>query len=256
MAENFSYDNVTVENIISKVNFSRDFLQVSTHELRTRDYERLMRKMISTELHCTTLAEYFKCSRIPRGLRSNLRPTLFSDDQEFCDRFEGIINKCSFDIMILTIQYLQKSTEEITSKIKAVEDQLSTTLPDDEWTKLRDNIKKSMEDFRKNTEIRKRQKFVRDTEDYQLKRVYKWQETTIQRQFGHNRDRFGYNTHDYNSSSSGSEGSAYSYRSQYQRFLGRGRRANRNRRRQGEAGGPVNPETQGIQTRSQVKPRV
>lgn len=153
--ENFSYDAKTVEDIISKVHLSSQYLQVPAHELRVRDYERINKKLITHELHCSTLTEYFRCSRIPRGLRSNLRPTLFSENTEFCKRFEGILNKCSLDLMILTIEFLQQSIDENAQQFKTIEDQLTTTMKDEEWKITKEKIQKFSEVYRKNTELRK-----------------------------------------------------------------------------------------------------
>lgn len=239
MAESFTYDAKMVEDILSKVNLPNQFLQVPTHELGIRDYERIN----SHELHCSTLTEYFKCTRIPRGLRSNLRPTLFSDNKEFCKRFEGILNKCSLDLMILTIEFLQQSIEEKTKQLQVIEEQLTATLKSDDWKIAKEKVQKSSEDYRRNTELRKRQKFLRDTEDYQYKRVYRWQEG---HQMGRNQDRYRY---EYGSGSSGSDsaGSAYG-----PYFLGPGRpRGRRPTRARGGAGG-VGREEPRMYTRSQV----
>lgn len=241
MAESFVYDDTTAGNIISKVKFSSEFLHVPTNEFKSRDYERIWRKQVSNELHCSTLAEYYKSNRIPRGLRSNLRPTLFSDNPDFCTKFEGIINKCSFDIILLTIEFLQKALEENTDKIKAIEEQITASLSSEEWLKLKDKVAKTTEEFKKNTEIVKRQKFVRDAEDYHQKRVYRWQSPYFQR------DYYRYQNH--GASGSGSDSSNSSYNPH---FLGSGRRrkGRQRGRREGARGNQYGEP--GMLTRSQV----
>lgn len=248
MAENFAYDVTSAQNIISKVKLSSEFLQVPAHEFKTRDYERVLRKQIAHELHCSTLSEYYKCSRIPRGLRSHLRPTLFSDNPEFCTKFEGILNKCSSDLILLTVEFLQKALEEQTAKIKTIEEQLIATTPVEEWDKIKEKTEKMMTDHRKNIEMFKRQKFLRDAEDYRLNRVYRWQDPQF---YGGNRG----GRHAYDSSGSGSDTSASSYRSSNNIFLGRGQR--RGGRPQGKRGGATghDPGEQRMWTRSQVSRR-
>lgn len=38
-------------------------------------------------------------------------------NQDFCNQFKVILNKYSFDLMLLTVEYLQKSLEEYTQKV-------------------------------------------------------------------------------------------------------------------------------------------
>ncbi|XP_040265408.1 zinc finger protein 182-like [Bufo bufo] len=145
-------------------------------ELRTHDFERESRNLISQELHCTALGEYCRTHRIPRALRSRLRPTLFREDESYCKQFENILNKCSFDLMVLTIDYLQKSIKETREKVCTIERQLSARLPAEDWQSLKAGMEKDLTDFRKEVEKKVRETFLQDTEDYQLKRVYRWQE--------------------------------------------------------------------------------
>ncbi|KAG8546625.1 hypothetical protein GDO81_030214 [Engystomops pustulosus] len=147
-------------------------------ELQIRNYERESRKLIFQELHCTTLAEYCRMNLVPRVLRSNLCPTLFKEDESYCKQFENILNKCSFDLMLLTINYLKKSIKEMREKISTIQLKLTSCLPETEWKSLKMKIEKNLMEFRKETEIKKREKFLRDIEDYQLKRVYSWQDPT------------------------------------------------------------------------------
>lgn len=58
-------------------------------------------------MHGKTLAEFHKTKHIPRRLRCNLRPALYADDAEFCTRFIKILNKASFDIILLILEQTQ-----------------------------------------------------------------------------------------------------------------------------------------------------
>ncbi|OCT56066.1 hypothetical protein XELAEV_18002718mg [Xenopus laevis] len=109
---------------------------------------------------CKTLAEYMKVNRIPRGLRVCLCPTLFASDKEFCKRWEAIINKCSSDQMLATMEHLQIERKE----------------------KLAHHI----QCFRTEVEKRKSTKFQRNANDYSSGRVYRWVRST-QESFGDSR---------------------------------------------------------------------
>ncbi|KAM3929193.1 synaptonemal complex protein 2-like, partial [Leptodactylus fuscus] len=130
----------------------------------------------SMELHCVTLAEYVKNLRIPRGLRMSVVPTIFKDDKDFCSQFELILNKCSFDIMTLTVTFLQKSITSLRAQIERTEAQLRTSTSETEFTTLKEKTEATLLQYRKDLQTQKRKKFLRDQEDYQNDRVYKWKE--------------------------------------------------------------------------------
>ncbi|XP_044135048.1 uncharacterized protein LOC122927348 [Bufo gargarizans] len=214
----FSYNQEETDSILSQVTLPIEFLQTLASELRTRDYERESRRLLNYELHCVTLAEYVRAQRIPRGLRMSTRPTIFKEDKTFCDQFEQILNKCSFDLMTLTISYLQKSIISIKESITAAEQQLRATLAPEALTQLQDRLTSTLTNHRKESEAAKRIFFLRDSEDYRNNRVYRWQESY----FSQNRRR---------SSSQASSGSSTDTNMESSRstgFLGR-RSQGRNR---------------------------
>lgn len=104
-----------------------------------RDWEQEQRRLLSYESHAVTLTEYHRLGRIHRGLRVNLHPTLFSDDEELKENFERILNKCSMDIMPLTIERLQGAIEALNPKIKGIEQQLRDSMNGEEFTTLKNN---------------------------------------------------------------------------------------------------------------------
>ncbi|KAM4048698.1 uncharacterized protein ACNLHF_008074 [Anomaloglossus baeobatrachus] len=173
----FSYNTDEVNSILSKVTIPNTFLSVPSEEVRSRDYEKELRRHTALELHCATLAEYHRVQRIPRGLRVSLKPTLFADKPDYCTKFESIINKCSMDIIILTIEFLQKEIEDLGQNISSIEQQLQNTVPSTEWDRIHSKTKENIAEFRRTLQERKRSKFIRDQEDYSKNRVYRWQFT-------------------------------------------------------------------------------
>ncbi|OCT76226.1 hypothetical protein XELAEV_18031428mg [Xenopus laevis] len=143
--------------------------------------------MIAYDLHLRTLSKYVRVNRIPRGLRVNLCPTLFASDKEFCTKWEAIINKCSADLMLATMECLLKELPEIQKRIDVEETKIRNVFTPDVVVaegnvfapdvvvaegnaKLADHIGK----FRETTEARKWTKFQRDVADYSTGRVYRW----------------------------------------------------------------------------------
>ncbi|XP_077142113.1 uncharacterized protein LOC143806065 [Ranitomeya variabilis] len=180
--ETYAYDDATGSTILSRIRKGTDFLHVPSKDIKTRDWEREKKRLISYDLHCATLGEYHRQGKIPRGLRSHLRPTLFSENDQYCATFQKILNKCSLDIILLTIEYLQEAIKETEVKITNIEAQLTTTLNDTEFTTLKNKVDSILSSHQKNLEERKRAKFQRDTEDYLNNRVYRWEDQVPRRQ--------------------------------------------------------------------------
>ncbi|CAJ0920384.1 unnamed protein product [Ranitomeya imitator] len=120
-SETYVYDDATGSTILSKIRSNTDFLHIPSKDIKTRDWEKERKRLISFDLHCATLGEYHRQGKIPRGLRCNLRPTLFADNEKYCTTFQKILNKCSFDIILLTIEYLQEAIKTTEEKITSIE---------------------------------------------------------------------------------------------------------------------------------------
>ncbi|OCT55961.1 hypothetical protein XELAEV_18004663mg [Xenopus laevis] len=151
----FAYTELEAASIATLTKGSRDFLHTAHPEARNRNLERLSKRAVSLELHGCTLAEYYRLKRIPRGLR-------------------GILNKCSLDIITLTIEYIQKELLTVSEQASTLETQLAQTASQEELANTKARLEESMLKFRLETETRKREKFLRDAEDYTSGRIYRW----------------------------------------------------------------------------------
>lgn len=242
----FAYDQTQANEIVSLVTQTNAFLHVPSQELRTRDLERTSKKLIAHDLHCTTLAEYYRLSRIPRGLRSHLQPTLFKENNEFCHKFESILNKCSLDLMVLTIEFLQKSIQDTKAEVTSIETQLADSLPKEEWDSLKLKTEKILTDYRRNTEERKRVKFIRDAEDYSSNRVYRWHDNPRNTRWRTPRT--------YPDSATSGSDSDYATHNRGGPFLGAraGRTQGRTNQRGGRGGNTADNLQNRVMTRSQV----
>ncbi|OCT65677.1 hypothetical protein XELAEV_18041913mg [Xenopus laevis] len=170
----FAYSDLDKSRITEAVGGSTDFLNVKDCKQNFRELENSQRKSVAYDVHLRTLSEYVRINRIPRGLRVHLRPTLFAEDKDFCQRWEAIINKCSLDLMLATMERLQKELPAIQQQIVSQELEMRNSFPPEivaEGTeKLADHVKK----FRSEVEARKRSKFQRDAGDYSTGNVYRW----------------------------------------------------------------------------------
>lgn len=98
-------------------NIQGTFLSTPSVDIVKRKWESDKKHLISLELHVTTLSEYYRAQRIPRVLRTHLRPSLLPHNTDFCKKFEAISNKFSFDIILLNIEYLQIEMETYKKRI-------------------------------------------------------------------------------------------------------------------------------------------
>ncbi|XP_044124757.1 uncharacterized protein LOC122944111 [Bufo gargarizans] len=244
-----SFADTDAERILSQVTSTSDFLNIPTSEFQKRHWERERRRLTAYELHAITLAEYYKVKRIPRGLRVHLRPTFFPNDPDYSRDFEKIINKCSYDLILLTINRIQTAVTELQTQILATEQQLRDSLTSEEFGKLKESVDTYIATYKRDTEEKKRSKFLRDSEDYHLNRVYRWQDPTWRQKPGYRRSpRPGSFTSSSGNESTGPQDS--------RPFLRRGRRP------RGGGGGVQDASTtnltarpgssQTIQTRSQT----
>ncbi|OCT97402.1 hypothetical protein XELAEV_18009626mg [Xenopus laevis] len=157
----FSYTETQAEEIVASFAQSAGFLRVPVSSQLQRKFEGLNRHAINLELHAETLAEYFMNKRIPRGLRISLRPTLFEGNDEFRLRFTQILNKCSYDIMTLTVEFITKELKTVNSEMQTEQMQIK------------------LDKYKQNNERQKIQKFDRDTVDYERGRVYQWNRVDV-----------------------------------------------------------------------------
>lgn len=244
-----SFNETDATRILSQVTSTSEFLTIPSSEFKRRHWERELRRVTSYELHAATLAEYYKLNRIPRGLRVHLRPTFFTEDLEYCTNFERIINKCSLDLILLTVERLQKAVSEIKTQVDTTEVQLRDCLNTEEFDKLKETVNGYISEYKKEVEEKKRSKFLRDSEDYLLNRVYKWQESS-------GRTRMDYKRRprqDFSTSSGSESGGPREQQPFFRRGQGR-RPPGRGAGRAASIGGPNVPgQTPNIQTRSQVR---
>ncbi|OCT71476.1 hypothetical protein XELAEV_18034452mg [Xenopus laevis] len=161
----FAYTDQDAKRITESVSGPNEFLTAKDCIQEFRTLEQLQRKYIAYDLHLRTLAEYVKLQRVPRGLRVQLHPTLFSDKQEYRNKWEAIVNKCSLDLMLLTMEHLQQALPDIKDETSKMEDSIRNAFPlptvSSGMTKLTDHLAR----FRTEVESRKRSKFQRDAGD-------------------------------------------------------------------------------------------
>ncbi|XP_044151138.1 uncharacterized protein LOC122939181 [Bufo gargarizans] len=167
------YSSDQINHILSGDEGEGAFLNKPTADSIKRRLVNERKQLINSELHLLTLREYYRVSRIPRGLRTHLRPILFPENQEFLNKFMEIANRFSMDIMLLNMEFLQKDTIKINTRVQEHEERLKLITSAQEYDKFLDQIKGDLYKYRLNIEETKRQKWSRDEEDYTKGNIYK-----------------------------------------------------------------------------------
>ncbi|OCT74686.1 hypothetical protein XELAEV_18033673mg [Xenopus laevis] len=103
----FVYSEADITRITGMIKPMDNFLSKPDAVTEFKELEKVKRKCVAFEVHQQTLVEYIKCNRIPRGLRSHLRPTMFARNESFCQKWETILNKCSLDLMVVIVEEIQ-----------------------------------------------------------------------------------------------------------------------------------------------------
>lgn len=128
-------------------------------------------------LHASTLTQYCEDSHIPRGLRIQKGPSLFEEREEFRNKWIAILNKCSFDLILLIIEESLKDTEKLTQDIELLEDKLKKSSREMEsFNKKMEELRNKISSFESKTKETKIKKLQRDGRDYLQNQVYKWLE--------------------------------------------------------------------------------
>ncbi|CAJ0940550.1 unnamed protein product [Ranitomeya imitator] len=171
----FNYTSEEEERILGGIVGEAIFLKTpSTLELKCK-YESDVKRLVNLQLHMMTLGQYYKEGKIPRGLRSNIRPNLFQGNAVYCSRFVMISNKYAMDTILLNIDFLQVETKKLQSKIGEIECKIQALLTVEEWNVFKDKVDKESVKLRNDLEEIKRRKWNRDLEDYESGQIYTWQ---------------------------------------------------------------------------------
>lgn len=162
----------------SRIIFKDSLFSVATREpagVSSRTLERLQERETRLYLHAVTLSDYMRAKRIPRGLRINKGPIISRDKDTFCDRWSEILNKCSFDLMALTIQEASTNLAMVREEITTVKQQLESEHTDpDKYKQLLEECEYHKNELVKEITASKKKKFERDAADYDSGRIYQW----------------------------------------------------------------------------------
>lgn len=136
--------------------------------------EKLYHDETRLRMHGSTLSEYFKNKKIPRGLRIHKAPTIGKYDEHFVKRWGEILNKCSLDLMLLIIEHTTTEAQRIKTELNTLENNLKEKMGPT-FPKIEKDIKDSLREYKEHLHAVKIKKYKRDTDDYARNEIYKWE---------------------------------------------------------------------------------
>ncbi|CAJ0963716.1 unnamed protein product [Ranitomeya imitator] len=207
----FKYTPEDEERILGGLDGEAIFLKTpSIPELKCK-YESDIKRMINLQLHMVTLGQYYKEGKIPRGLRSNIRPNLFQGDTMYCARFVMLSNKYAMDTILLNIEYLQEESKKMQVNTEGIEQKIKALITIEDWNIFKEKVDKESVKLRNELEEVKRKKWNRDLEDYEAGHIYSWQregnKPMWKKKGGHGRNRYQEKTIEGQSNTRGEEAS-------------------------------------------------
>ena len=87
--------------------------------------EKLQDRETRLFLHAVTLSDYIRVKIIPRSLKIDKGPIIGKDNDTFWDRCYEILNKCSYDLIALTIQEVSTNLAQVCVEMSYVKQQSS-----------------------------------------------------------------------------------------------------------------------------------
>lgn len=174
-ADTFAFSQLEIDSVISQYSDPNNPF-VKDDSIIKKQFESLKRKAVQYSLHTTTLIEYLKTKRIPRGLRLNLKPSFCREDKDFCNKWFAILNKCSLDLITLTVQGIQNQIEGLNNNILETQKKLESQLQPGDFRTYLESVTASVDQYQRDTLNIKLKKYRRDLLDYEEGRVYTWRE--------------------------------------------------------------------------------
>ncbi|XP_069461058.1 uncharacterized protein [Ambystoma mexicanum] len=145
----------------------------STHStLQKLDYLKKRERLFFC--HATSLSEYLKLKKVPRGLRVIQTGIEYLQScPEVTEKLNEVTTKCSFDLMLLMLETAMKERGQIMPQIAKMEEALQAQVPKELYAQMKRDMNVKIAAFEDNLKKCIEKKYRRDLSDYPNK-VYTW----------------------------------------------------------------------------------
>ena len=179
MASNkgFSYTKDEGKNIIvEETLLDLDLEPTQTADSRKLffDLHKLSEKELKIHINMVYLSDYWKKDMIPQGLRINKFPSFGHSNDDFREKWEAILNKCSQDLMLLLIEEAKKQKLSVQTQIEELKAQLLEIETEEHRLPFEKKLKEDMDKLSLKLKQGKVRKYKRDLDVYSSGAVYEW----------------------------------------------------------------------------------
>ncbi|XP_054850045.1 vomeronasal type-2 receptor 26-like [Eublepharis macularius] len=101
---------------------------------------------------------------------------MYKTDEPFKKRWASILNKCSFDLMLLLIERIAQEKEEVDKGIEDLKTQLKSDYSEEDFKKKLEETNRLIRDCEIRLKDLKMRKLNRDKQDYSNGNIYNWKE--------------------------------------------------------------------------------
>ncbi|XP_075450962.1 uncharacterized protein LOC142492172 [Ascaphus truei] len=123
----------------------------------------------------TTMENYNRVKRIPRGLRHTKTPSFGFVNGEFEQQWCHILNDCSFKLMDLIIRFKSEENKIVSKQIAELQHKLKAFSHMENFKELDLKTANKLNKQEKTIMLNKQTKFERDKADYEVNQIYIWQ---------------------------------------------------------------------------------
>ena len=135
----------------------------------------LFDKKIRTWWDIVTFEQYLVTKIIPRRLRWDLPPNDGLTGEESIKEWFNFFTEKGFELIRFLLSRKQRKKLWLESQIKEITDRIERHKDTSEFIRLSGELKNKLEKWDKETQEKKRKKFLRDVNDFGVPNVYKWQ---------------------------------------------------------------------------------
>lgn len=133
-----------------------------------------MERDLKLHWQIVSLSDNWREKIIPRGLRINKFPSSPNNDAEFRKKWEGILNKCSLDLILLLIEEAKKERASLSERLQELRATLSHVTSEQKLP-YEEKLKEDLDKLENTIKQMKIKKMKRDEEDYSRDEIYLWE---------------------------------------------------------------------------------
>ncbi|XP_069600643.1 uncharacterized protein [Ranitomeya imitator] len=141
----------------------------------TAQYKNAVHRKLKTWWNKTTLENYVDQNIIPRGLRVQVYPSFDLEDTELIQRWKKAATCCSLEFLRIIIDKNSISLNLIDKEIDEIHKSLKKQLTSEKLESYMQTIEKDIDKWENDISQLKLKKYLRDSKDYEMDRIYKWQ---------------------------------------------------------------------------------